>query len=117
MSLDVDAAAIAAAYRIREKAGARVHRLGEPEELKEDIMPKKASTEPTIVKVKVPVSTGPKKRGRKPGVKYATKAAGPRFGVFDDGSVTVNLAACKGQIAPDEAREFLAFLAKIGVKA
>lgn len=111
-----DAAAIAAAERLRASAGARVHRLGEPDELMEEAMPRKASTEP-----KPDADPTPKKRGRRPGVKYAKKAApptsGPRFGVFDDGSVTLNLAGCKGQLVPQEAREFVSFLAKIGVKA
>lgn len=102
--------AIAAAERIRARAPVRAHRLGQPDELQEDSMPRKASTEPT--------AEGPKKRGRKPGQKAAPRPAnGPRFGVFDDGSVTLNLAGCKGQLVPQEAREFLSFLAKIGVKA
>ena len=107
-------AAIEAASRIRSQAGARVHRLGERDELTEDSMPRKASTEP-----KAEPTEAPKKRGRKPGVTYAKPAAtnGPRFGVFDDGSVTLNLPGCKGTIVPQEAREFLGFLAKIGVKA
>ena len=119
-----DPAVIEAAQRMRERATIRAHRLGHPDELKEDAMPKKASTEPKVVKVtKItdPI-VEPKKRGRKPGVTYAKKPAaipstGPRFGVFDDGSVTLNLPACKGQIAPTEARQFLDFLGKIGVKA
>lgn len=126
-----DNAAIAAAERIRSKAGARVHRLGEPDELKEETMPKKASTEP---KPEAPAI--PKKRGRPakakapadiPPVSNAvrtrkyriaeTNPKAPRFGVFDDGSVTLALPGCKGQMVPQEAREFVAFLAKIGVKA
>lgn len=115
-------AAIAAAERIRSRVGARVHRLGQPDEITEDAMPRKASTEPKVVKVtKItdPIG-GPKKRGRKPGSTNAKKAApttGPRFGVFDDGSVALNLPSCKGQMIPQEAREFIGFLAKIGVKA
>lgn len=105
-----DTAAIAAAERLKAQAGARVHRLGQPDELQEDSMPRKASTKPT--------AEGPKKRGRKPGQKAAPRPAnGPRFGVFDDGSVTLNLPSCKGTIVPQEAREFLSFLAKIGFKA
>lgn len=107
--------AVEAAHRIRAQTGARVHRLGEPDEITEDAMPRKASTEP-----KVEASPGPKKRGRKPGSTSAKKAApttGPRFGVFDDGSVTLNLPGCKGQMIPQEAREFVGFLAKIGVKS
>lgn len=112
-------AAIAAAERIRARAGARVHRLGEPDELKEEAMPKKP-TEPApylrkLAKMdplpKHPPGESPKKRGRKP------RSDGPKFGVFDDGSVTLSLPGCKGQMVPQEAREFVAFLAKIGVKA
>ena len=145
-----DAAAVAAAERIKAQAGARVHRLGQPEELKEDAMPRKPGTEPNIVKVKVPVSMDPdypKNRGRPPKskgdgyppdvqkavdemlkappsigtdpralVKKATPRSLPRFGVFDDGSISINLPGCKGRIASDEAREFVAFLGKIGVR-
>lgn len=111
-----DSAAIAAAERLKATAGARVHRLGEPDEITEDAMPRKASTES-----KPAPAEAPKKRGRKPGVKYAKKASapasGPKFGVFDDGSVTLALPGCKGHLIPQEAREFVAFLAKIGVKA
>lgn len=107
-------AAIAAAERIRSRVGSRVHRLGQPDEITEDAMPRKASTEP-----KVEAATAPRKRGRKPGSTNAKKPAptGARFGVFDDGSVTLNLPSCKGQMIPQEAREFVGFLAKIGVKA
>lgn len=104
-----DTAAIAAAERLKAQAGARVHRLGEPDELQEDSMPRKSSTEP-----KTEPAPEPKKRGRKPGQRAQN---GPRFGVFDDGSVTLELPGCKGHLVPQEAREFVAFLAKIGVKA
>lgn len=108
--IDATSAAIAAAERLKAQAGARVHRLGEPDELTEDSMPRKSSAEPT--------ADAPKKRGRKPGQKSAPRPAnGPRFGVFDDGSVTLELPGCKGHLVPQEAREFVAFLAKIGVKA
>lgn len=125
-----DAAAIAAAERIKAQAGARVHRLGEPDELTEDTMPRKASTEPK------PETPATKKRGRPakakappdlPPVSNAvrtrkyriaeTNPKGPRFGVFDDGSVTLALPGCKGQMVPEEARDLVAFLAKLGVKA
>lgn len=139
-----DTAAIAAAERLKAQAGARVHRLGQPEELTEDSMPRgvydRSESAKAIrsvgreIKKKIansdlasPPKASPgttKKRGRKPGVKYAKKAklvmehvSGPKFGVFDDGSVTLNLPGCKGTIVPQEAREFLSFLAKIGVKA
>ena len=121
-------AAIEAASRIRSQAGARVHRLGEPDELtQEATMPtgiyprkKKAESSPTE-----PTEGAAKPAKAKPGRKPKAKAAklvmehvpGPRFGVFDDGSVTLNLPGCKGTIVPQEAREFLGFLAKIGVKA
>ena len=44
------------------------------------------------------------------------RATGPRFGVFEDGTVELRLASCAGIIAPTEAREFLAFLKRIGVE-
>ena len=115
-------AAIEAASRIRSQAGARVHRLGEPDELTEEAMPRgiyerKKPAEPEV-KAEAPAK---KKPGRKPRAKAAKlvmeHVPGPRFGVFDDGSVTLNLPGCKGTIVPQEAREFLGFLAKIGVKA
>lgn len=116
-------AAIAAAERIRAQAGARVHRLGEPDELTEEAMPrgvydrKKPADKPAKSEPKA--DAPPKaKRVRKPGAKIAMEhVPGPRFGVFDDGSVTLSLPGCKGQLVPQEAREFVAFLAKIGVKA
>lgn len=111
-----DAAAIEAAERIRSRAAAiRAHRLGQPDELTEDIMPKKASTEP-----KAEAKPQPKKRGRKPGTTIAkkpAKSAGPRFGVFDDGAVELRLPKCSGSLEATEARELVEFLGKLGVKA
>lgn len=86
---------------------------------------KKAAAKPAEAE---PKAEAPKKRGRPAKAKPAEmfnpafviadeRPTGPRFGVFDDGSVTLKLPDCKGQIAPQEAREFLSFLAKIGVKA
>ncbi len=111
-----DSAAIAAAERIRAQAGARVHRLGSPEELTEEAaMPrgvynreKKLDT----VTAKPPAEPA-KKRGRKPGSKAA---AVPRFGVFDDGSISIILPKFSGNLSAEEARQFVAFLGKIGVK-
>ena len=118
-----DAAAIEAAERIRSRAAAiRAHRLGQPDELTEDIMPKKASTEAKVLKVtKItdPI-VEPKKRGRKPGTTIAkkpAKSAGPRFGVFDDGAVELRLPKCSGSLEATEARELVEFLGKLGVKA
>lgn len=62
----------------------------------------------------------PKKRGMKPGVTYKSArvtASGPIFGVFDDGSVTLALPKCTGNLGPEEVRQFLDFLKRIGVKA
>ena len=125
MTLAADEAAIAAAQRIREKAGARVHRLGEPDELTEEAMPKgvyerKKAEAPTTITDKAPAPTK-KKPGRRPGVKAAktpTKRSNgkPRFGVFDDGSITIILPQFKGSMSPEEARQFVGFLGKIGVK-
>lgn len=65
-------------------------------------------------------------KARKPRAKAKVKAApkaratkattSPRFGVFEDGTVELRLASCTGIIAPTEAREFLAFLKRIGVE-
>ena len=41
---------------------------------------------------------------------------GARFGVFDDGTIEFRLPTCAGVIQPDEAREFLGFLKRIGVE-
>lgn len=66
-----DPAAVAAAERIRAQAGARVHRLGEPDELTEDAMPKgqydrtKAAKKPAEPKTE-PEAPPAKKPGRKP---------------------------------------------------
>lgn len=107
-------AAIAAAERIRSRVGARVHRLGQPDEITEDAMPRKASTEQ-----KPEPKPEPKKRGRKPGstnAKKPARAVGPTFGVFDDGSVTLALPDCKGKMNPEEVAAFTGFLKRIGVK-
>jgi hypothetical protein len=52
-----------------------------------------------------------KKPGPKPGAKRKARAiAVPRFGVFEDGSVQVNLPGCTGMLAPDEAQALVAFI-------
>lgn len=69
-----DHAAIEAAERIRAQAGARVHRLGEPDELTEEAMPrghyerKKTAAKPAETTPE-PEAPAKKKPGRKPGVK------------------------------------------------
>jgi hypothetical protein len=107
----LDSAAIAAAERLKAYAGARVHRLGEPDELQEEGMPR--------AKKEAPAETKPKrtytKRADAP--KAAPRSNGkPRFGVFDDGSVTIILPEFKGSMSPEEARQFITFLGKIGIK-
>ncbi len=119
-----DQAAIAAAARIREKAGARVHRLGEDEETEQEapmptgVYERKRKAQATPAAESPPT---PKKRGRKPGLK-APKAqrpqgsAIPRFGVFDDGSVSIIVPKFSGTLTAEEAAQFVGFLRKIGVK-
>lgn len=108
-----DAAAVAAAERIKAQAGARVHRLGQPEELKEDAMPK-PKAEPAKKPADEPQPVAKKR-------KYVRRApaageGAARFGVFDDGSVKISLPGCAGTLGPEEAREFVGFLKRIGVK-
>lgn len=121
IALSANPAALEAASRMRTQMAPRTHRLGEPEEIQEDTMPTgqyvrkpKASATPAA---EPEAKAEPRKRGRKAKVKPQAASQPARFGVFDDGSVTLNLPACKGQLVPQEAREFLAFLARIGVKA
>jgi hypothetical protein len=40
-----------------------------------------------------------------------------RFGIFDDGTVTVNLPTCQGVIGTDDARALLTFMQRLGVGA
>ncbi len=114
-----DQAAIAAAARIREKTGARVHRLGEDDETEQEApMPtgvyerkKKADAVPAVAELV-------KKRVRKSRAKAPPTqgAAIPRFGVFDDGSVSIIVPKFSGTLTADEAAQFVGFLRKIGVK-
>lgn len=63
----------------------------------------------------------PKKRGPKPGTKRKAKVPqlrertpGPaRFGVFDDGSIELRLANCKGRMSQSEASQLLAFIERL----
>lgn len=56
------------------------------------------------------------KPGPKPGAKRAPKSTGraPRFGVFDDGSVRINLPGCKGDIRAGDARDLVSFISRLG---
>lgn len=157
------AAIVAAAERIRAQAAAiRAHRLGEPDELKEEAMPrgvydrKKPAAAAAAAEPKPEAETKPARK--KPGRKAAPKAAAAlkpeakpkkggkgrtikirlpipykfnpalnaastpeapraRFGVFDDGSVKICLPGCVGILEPEQAREFIGFLKRIGVPA
>lgn len=44
-------------------------------------------------------------------------ASGPRFGVFEDGTIEVRLPSCSGVVGTDDARALVGFLRKIGVDA
>lgn len=108
-------AAIAAAERLKAQAGARVHRLCEPDELQEDSMPRKSSTEPKPEAPAIPKKRGRPAKAKAEGAK-PRKSAAPRFGVFDDGSVMIELPHCAGQMNPAEVQQFTGFLKRIGVE-
>lgn len=78
---------------------------------------KKTAAAPTV-----DPNSEPKKRGPKPGTKRKTRSVpvlrerqpGPaRFGVFDDGSIELRLANCKGRMTQPEASQLLAFIEKL----
>lgn len=78
---------------------------------------KKRAEKPAAAPKNKPAKTR-KNRGEGKGTgKRKASATGPRFGVFEDGSVEIRLASCAGIIAPDDARELVAFMGRIGVKA
>lgn len=62
-------------------------------------------------------------KARKPRANATTKAAlkprttGPRFGVFEDGTIEIKLPTCTGVVGTDDARALVGFLRKIGIKA
>jgi hypothetical protein len=62
-------------------------------------------------------------KARKPRAKATPKAApksrtdGPRFGVFEDGTIELKLPTCTGVVGPDDARALVGFLRKIGIDA
>lgn len=129
-----DPAVIEAAQRIREKATIRAHRLGHPDELKEESMPrsiyerKKVAEKPAATE---PKSDAPskKKPGRKPKAKpevKATKAgkAAPRktgpqaiFAVDSTGAIAIRRGDFGMELSPGEAQQFVGFLRKIGIPA
>ena len=43
-------------------------------------------------------------------------AGGPRFGIFEDGSIELRVPGCTGRIRPADARDLVTFMARIGVK-
>lgn len=47
----------------------------------------------------------------------AKAATGPRFGVFEDGTVELKLPTCSGVVGPDDARALVGFLKRIGIDA
>ena len=44
-------------------------------------------------------------------------ADGPRFGVFEDGTIELKLPSCTGVVGTDDARALVGFLRKIGIDA
>jgi len=42
---------------------------------------------------------------------------GARFGVFEDGTIHLNLPSCTGVVGPDDARALVGFLKRIGIDA
>ena len=101
--------------------GATSRSVTEPPEAKENPMPTGVylrKKKPAVVKICAAETARAKKPAAmvKPKAPAKARATGPRFGVFEDGTVELRLASCAGIIAPTEAREFLAFLKRIGVE-
>lgn len=104
----------------------RAHRMDgditEENPMPTGVYPRKPKATPAAkpeapAKVRKPRAKAKAKAEPKVRAKAAQKATtGPRFGVFEDGTVELRLASCTGIIAPTEAREFLAFLKRIGVE-
>ncbi len=62
-----------------------------------------------------PKAEKPAKVGRKP--RAAKPMSGPRFGVFDDGTIELRLASCTGLVGTEDARALVQFLRQIGIEA
>ena len=60
----------------------------------------------------------PKKRRRAAVTRAPAKRNGgpPRFGVFDDGSVAIELPNCKGRLTGEEARVLVEFVQRLGAR-
>ena len=54
---------------------------------------------------------------RKAKAMNGSPASGPRFGVFEDGTIELKLPGCSGTIAAEDARGLVGFLRRIGVEA
>lgn len=106
-------AAVAAAERLKAQAGARVHRLGQPDELHEEttmptgIYPRKpkaekpAETTPEAAPAK---KRGPKPKADKPAAKTAKPAIGaPIFSVDSTGAILIRRGDHGMEISREEA--------------
>lgn len=88
----------------------------EPEELMPTgVYPRKPKAEKEATE---PAAKPAKKKAKAPAAKVKPKApqkpaSGPRFGVFEDGTVELRLAGCKGMIAPDDAAALHDFIARL----
>lgn len=86
---------------------------GEPKEEMETMPRKPKSVIPPALDQKPPPPTKRKytKRAK------ASAADGPRFGVFEDGTIELALPGCSGTIGAEDARALVGFLRRIGVDA
>lgn len=102
---------IVGAKRVFGYAGSRCEQANQHTKPKENDMPrgkapKARTTEPGAT---TPTEETPRKR------KYTRRAAAqpagsPRFGVFDDGSLVLSTAGCKGTLTPSEVRDLAKFI-------
>lgn len=73
----------------------------------------KPEARPAKARTKRPEGKGPRvtrKSRQRP-------ADGARFGVFEDGTIRLNLPSCTGIVGPDDARDLVGFLKRIGIDA
>lgn len=102
---------IVGAKRVFGYAGSRCEQPNQHSTHKENEMartkaPKARTAEPSSTP-----STEEPTRKRKYARRAASQsAAGPRFGVFDDGSLVLSAAKCKGTLTPSEVRDLAKFI-------
>lgn len=89
----------------------RKPKTDQPKEATAPARPEKRKAAPAGKRVKKAAT--PRKAPRRAAKPVVPLAAGPRFGVFEDGSVEVRLPDCRGTISGDDAAALHAFITKL----